>query len=50
MNCILSQTFFTKELIYNLTLEIYASFPMGVCYFYLLPDIVIEWIEFFQKT
>ena len=37
MNCIFSQTFFTKEPIYNLTLEIYASFLMCVCVLFLLP-------------
>ena len=31
MNWILSRTFLTKEPIYNLTLEIYASLPMCVC-------------------
>ena len=30
MNWILSQTFLTKEAIYNLNLEIYASLPMCV--------------------
>ena len=31
MNWILSQTFLTKETIYNLSIEIYASLPMSVC-------------------
>ena len=31
MNCILSRTFLTKGPIHNLTLQIYASFPMCVC-------------------
>ena len=31
---ILSRTFLTKEPICNLALEIYASFPKCVCYFY----------------
>ena len=31
--CILSWTFLTKEPIYNLSLEIYASFPICVCCF-----------------
>ena len=33
MNWILAQTFLTKKPIYNLTLEIYASLPMCVCFF-----------------
>ena len=33
MDWILFQTFVTTELIYNLTLEIYASLPMCVCFF-----------------
>ena len=33
MNYILYQTFLTKEPIFNLTLEIYASLQMSVCYF-----------------
>ena len=32
-HCKLSQTFLTKEPIYNLTLKIYASFPVCVCVF-----------------
>ena len=31
-----SRTFLAKEPIYNLTLEIYPSFILNVCYFYLL--------------
>ena len=31
MNWIFSRTFLTKEPIYNLSLEIYASLPMSVC-------------------
>ena len=31
MNWILSRTFLTKEPIYNLSLETYASLPMSVC-------------------
>ena len=34
LNSILSRTFLTKEPIYNLTLQMYTSFPMCVCYFY----------------
>ena len=33
INWILSKTFLTKELIYNLTLEIHATLPMCVCFF-----------------
>ena len=36
MNCIHSRNFLTKEPIYNLTLETYASFPMCVCVLLLL--------------
>ena len=51
---IFSQTFLAKKPIYNLTLEIYASFPISVFFLLLLLqiicqildswDIAIEWI------
>ena len=51
MNWILSWTFLTKEPIYNLTLEIYASLPMCVCVSFISAvsqigcwDIAIQWI------
>ena len=51
MNCILSQTFLTKEPIYNFTLEIYPSFPKCVLFLLLPLQIIcqigcgdIEWI------
>ena len=36
MNWILSRIFLTKEPVYNLSLEIYASLPMSVCVFLLV--------------
>ena len=51
MNWILSRTFLTKEPIYNLTLEIYASLPMCLCVTFSAVvcqigcwDIAIQWI------
>ena len=62
LNSILSRTFLTKEPIYNLTLQMYTSFSMCVCYFYyccckLLTnnqtscwDIAIDIEQVFSKT
>ena len=51
MNCIFSRPFLTKEPIYNLTLEIYASLPMCLCVTFSAVvcqigcwDIAIQWI------
>ena len=49
MDCILSRTFLTKELIYNLTLEIYGSLPMCMCVL-LLVLLFVKYIVFWDNA
>ena len=46
MKCIIfSRTFLAKEPIYNLTVEIYASFPISVFFLLLLLQIICQILD-----